>query len=414
MAHFQSGDAWAARTVPYDVPRSALVRRVTLHRVRLPLRQLYVSSKYVLNEVFRTVIEVETNDGCIGLGEAPGHEEIVDLTCRVARGLIGRNALERVPLQQAFASSIFNNGNGRNGWSAYGGIETALWDWAGRHFGVCAADLIGQRTRDLVPVACPVPAVVLDSAQPRHALPALFRDSSRIDAVVEYCIRQRKERGFSCFKYKSAGLDGGWDVRLMRALRAALGPEVALRWDPNAAYPVAEATALCGRMDDLGLEFFEDPTDDISGMASVRSRVRTPLATNMCVIQLDQLASAIRRRPADVLLVDVYMWGGIENLLRMMATADAYGFEVGVHSFFETGIGTAVNLHLAAALPQIRCANDCGYDVLQADVLPAGTLNTQNGRMSVPTGPGWGVDLDRDALKELTVASFVIEEELAP
>jgi glucarate dehydratase len=386
---------------------------VTLHRVRLPLRQLYVSSKYVMNEVFRTVIEVETDDGRVGIGEAPGHEEVVELAGRIARSLMGRSPLERVSLQHAFASSIFHNGNGRNGWSAYGGLETALWDWAGHHFGVCAADLIGGRTRDSVQVACPVPAVVLDQAQPRTALPALFRDGSRIDAVVEYCIRQRAEYGFSCFKYKSAGLDGSWDVRLMRALRQALGPDVALRWDPNAAYPVAEATALCGRMEDLGLEFYEDPTDDISGMASLRSRVRTPLATNMCVIQLDHLASAIRRRPADVLLVDVYMWGGIENLLRMAATADAYGFQVGVHSFFETGIGTAVNLHLAAALPQIRYANDCGYHVLGADVLRSGTLETQNGRMHVPTGPGWGVDLDRDAVKELSASRVVIEEGLA-
>ena len=412
MTQVRSDHTRAASTVTPELRRATAVRRVTLHRVRLPLRQLYVSSKYVMNEVFRTVIEVETDDGCVGVGEAPGLEEIVELTGRVARGLIGRNPLERVPLQQAFASSIFNNGNGRNGWSAYGGVETALWDWAGHHFGVGAADLIGERTRDWVPVACPVPAVVLDEAQPRHALPALFRDSSRIDAVVDYCIRQRTEYGFSCFKYKSAGLDGGWDVRLMRALREALGADVWLRWDPNAAYPVAEATALCGRMEGLGLEFYEDPTDDISGMASLRSRVRTPLATNMCVIQLDQLASAIRRRPADVLLVDVYMWGGIENLLRMAATADAYEFQVGIHSFFETGIGTAVNLHLAAALPQIRCANDCGYHVLGADVLPSGTLLTRDGRMQVPAGPGWGIELDRDALKELSVSRVVIEEGL--
>ena len=412
MSHPRPHDTWAA-TVPCEPSPAAAVRRVTLHRVRLPLRQLYVSSKYVMNEVFRTVIEVETDDGCVGIGEAPGHDEVVELVGRVARGLIGRNPLERAPLQHAFASSIFNNGNGRNGWSAYGGVETALWDWAGHHFGVCAADLIGQRTRQAVQVACPVPAVVLDHPQPRHALPALFRDSSRIDGVVEYCMRQRAEHGFSCFKYKSAGLDGGWDVRLMAALRQALGPEVALRWDPNAAYPVAEATALCGRMEDLGLEFYEDPTDDISGMASLRSRVRTPLATNMCVIQLDHLASAIRRRPADVLLVDVYMWGGIENLLRMAATADAYEFQVGIHSFFETGIGTAVNLHLAAALPQIRHANDCGYHVLGADVLRPGTLDTRNGMMGVPTGPGWGVEVDRDALTELSVSTVVIDEGLA-
>jgi glucarate dehydratase len=383
---------------------------VTLHRVRIPLRQLYISSMYVMKEVFRTVVEVETDDGRIGLGEAPGHEEVVSLVAQFARGLLGRNALERLPLQQAFSSSVFNNRNGRNGWSAFGGLEVALWDLAGRFFGLSVAELVGQRTREWVPLACPVPALVVDTIRDRSDLPALVRDPARVEAVAEYCRQQRLEHGFSCFKYKSAAVDGASDVRMMRSLREALGADVGLRWDPNAAYPVAEATALCGRMEDLGLEFYEDPTDDISGMASLRTRVRTPLATNMCVIQLDHLASAIRRRPADVLLIDVYMWGGVENFLRAAATAGAYRFDIGVHSLFETGIGTAVNLQLAAALPQIRHANDCGYHVLAADVLAPGTLVVCDGRMRAPDGPGWGVALDRDALAELSVSTSVIEE----
>jgi glucarate dehydratase len=365
---------------------------------------------YLMDEVFRTIIEVETEDGCIGIGEAPGHEEILALTTQLAKNVLGRNPLERVPLQRSFASSAFNNRNGRNGWSAYGGLEVAFWDWAGRYFGISAAELIGQPGRETVPVACPVPAILLDRAQPRHTLPALFRDHARIAAVADYCTEQRAARGFSCFKYKSAGLDADWDLQTMRTLREVLGEDVRLRWDPNAAYSVAEATALCGRMEDLHLEFHEDPTEDISGMASVRARVRTPLATNMCVTQLDHLASAIRRRPADVLLVDAYMWGGIENLLRMIAVADTFEFQIGVHSFFETGVGTAVNLHLASALPQIRHANDCGHHVLAADVLPAGTLQLQDGHMRVPTGPGWGVKLNHDALRELCVSRTVVEE----
>src|SRR5687768_16452375 len=71
MTQVRSEHARSANTFAAEPPRASAVRRVTLHRVRLPLRQLYVSSKYVMNEVFRTVIEVETDDGCVGVGEAP-------------------------------------------------------------------------------------------------------------------------------------------------------------------------------------------------------------------------------------------------------------------------------------------------------------------------------------------------------
>jgi len=165
---------------------------------------------------------------------------------------------------------------------------------------------------------------------------------------------------------------------------------------------------ICSWLEELGLEFYEDPTDDISGMAALRSRVRTPVATNMCVVQLDHLASAIRHRPADVLLADVYMWGGIENYLIMAATAEAYGFEVAIHSLFETGIGTAANLHLAAALSQIRRANDSGLHILESDVIQKGSLRIENGRMRVPDGPGWGVELNASALAELTVEQLEV------
>jgi glucarate dehydratase len=379
------------------------IQRIALYRVKLPLRQLYVSSMYVMKCAFRTIIELETDDGCIGLGETSGTQEAFQLTARMAHRLLRRDPLERLPLQHSFAASAFENRNGRNGWSAYGGLELALWDWAGHHFGLPACTLIGGRHREWIDVVCPVPALLLEQPVDRSELPSLFRQHDRIAAVVEYCLQQQKQFGFKCFKYKSAGMDFEWDVQVMRALRHSLKKDTLLRWDPNAAYPVAQATIVCGWMEDLELEFYEDPTDDISGMAALRARVRTPVATNMCVVQLDHLASAIRHRPADVLLADVYMWGGIENYLTMAATAEAYGFEVAIHSLFETGIGTAANLHLAAALPQIRRANDSGFHVLKSDIVQDGPLYIENGRMPVPDKPGWGVTLNTSALAQLSV-----------
>ena len=108
-------------------------------------------------------------------------------------------------------------------------------------------------------------------------------------------------------------------MALLRDLRAALGPSVKLRWDPNANYPPAEAAALAQRLEELNLEHYEDPTRGIAGMAQVRAHVTTPLATNMCVITFDHLAHAIRQPCVDVLLADVVMWGGPQAIVDLAA-----------------------------------------------------------------------------------------------
>ena len=102
------------------------------------------------------------------------------------------------------------------------------------------------------------------------------------------------------------------------------------------------------------------------------------------------------------------MWGGIEGWRDMAATAALFGVEVALHSLFETGITTAANLHLAAAHPQVRRANDCGAVWLRQDVV-APALEVRGGAMAVPTGPGLGVALDAAAMRAATVEERVVE-----
>jgi glucarate dehydratase len=156
-------------------------------------------------------------------------------------------------------------------------------------------------------------------------------------------------------------------------------------------------------MEPLRLEFLQDPTDDQEGLARLRTEVETPVATSMAVIQVDQLAAAIRRTPVDILLADLSLWGGPLRFRSLVHTAAATGLEVAIHSLFETGIGTAANLHLAAAFGEIKRATDSGHHVLEDDVIRPGVLAVRNGAMAVPEGPGLGVELDPLRLRELTI-----------
>jgi glucarate dehydratase len=126
------------------------------------------------------------------------------------------------------------------------------------------------------------------------------------------------------------------------------------------------------------------------------------------VIQADHIAPAVRQRCADVWLGDLMMWGGVEGWREMAGAAALFGVEVALHSLFETGITTAANLHLAAAHPQVRRANDCGAVWLRQDVV-APALEVRGGAMAVPTGPGLGVALDAAAMRAATVEERVVE-----
>jgi glucarate dehydratase len=281
-------------------------------------------------------------------------------------------------------------------------MELALWDLVGRLRELSFASLLGGAPTRPIELVCPVPAVIIEAPVARGDLADRFKEEDAVEPVVRYAVDHAHRLGFRCFKYKSAATRPAFDLAVMRGLREAL-PDASLRFDPNAGYPPAEAIALCRALEPLRLEFLEDPTDDQEGLARLRTEVETPVATNMAVIQVDQLAAAIRRKPVDVLLADLYMWGGPLRFRGLVHAASATGFEVAIHSLFETGIGTAANLHLAAAFGEIKRATDSGLHVLRDDVVKPGQLSLRDGAMAVPDGPGLGVELDHDRLRELTI-----------
>ncbi len=388
--------------------RPGTIRRIRLRRVRLPLGMVYVSSMYVMDATERTVIEVETESGLTGLGETLGYAECFAQTARLARTLLGRDAADRQGFRQSFGRGVFDNRNGRIGWSAYAGLELALWDIAGKALDRPLAALLGGAVRQRIPLACPLPAVALDRPASRAEIAAIYRDHGQAAALGEQAAALAARHGFRAFKYKSAGADVSWDVAAMAELRRALGPEAAIRIDPNAAWPTARAVELAEALRPHAPEWLEDPCDDREGLWRLRRATGMTVATNMAVIQPDHIAPAVRQPCADVWLADLFMWGGIEGWRDMAATAALFGVEVALHSLFETGIATAANLHLAAAHAQVTRATDCGAVWLKHDVVEPAFV-VREGMLDLPTGPGLGVSLDPAAMARAAVEERVIE-----
>ena len=388
------------------------ITSIRLTRVSIPLILVHAGSMYVIQKTERTVVEMRLDSGVAGLGETWGTPDAYALAQRFARDLVGNDSLDRFALRDLLlGKTTYDSRFGRNGLAAFAGLDLAAWDAAARSLGMSLAELIGARKpdstkRESIDVVCTLPAAILPRAVSRKELTGHLDVLANTKQVVDFALEQVRKYGFRSFKLKSAAYSPEWDWKLLNELRDAL-PQARIRFDPNANYAPAAAIELCRRLDALGLEFFEDPTGELEGIARLKAAVKTPVATNMWVVRDEHLVPAIRRQAVDVVLGDLFMWGGIDAWRRMARTAHAFGLKPALHSGYETGIATVANLHLASALPEVEYPNDSGLHFLSSDVL-AEPQEVKDGSMRLPSGPGLGVTLDRGKLDNLTLETAEI------
>ena len=380
---------------------------IRLTRVSIPLTMVHAGSMYVIQKAERTVVELVLDNGVTGLGDTWGTPEVFGLAKQFAKGWLGKDALDRSSLRTAtLGKSNYDNKTGRNGRAALAGLDLAAWDAVAQSLKMSLAELVGGRRKESIDVVSTLPAAILPKAVSRDELTAHLDVLANTKLVVAFAQEQVRKSGFRNFKLKSAAYSPEWDWKLLNELKEAM-PDARIRFDPNANYGPATATALCKRLDNLGLEFFEDPTGEMEGLARLRAAVKTPVATNMWVVKDEQVAPAIRRQAVDVVLGDLFMWGGIDAVRRMAKVAKTFGLRPALHSVYETGISTVANLHLASAIPEFEYPNDASLHFMSADVLtePQGVVD---GKMQLPKGHGLGVTLDRSKLDELALESAEI------
>jgi glucarate dehydratase len=390
-------------------PPGPPVRAVTLHRIALPLRRLYVSSMYVRRSQPRLLVQLRLSDGTEGWGEAPGGEEIARLLGTLARSWLGRDPLrERARLRRDFARTAFDNRNGRNGLAAFAALDLAASDASARLCGLPLAALLGHDAPPPpVPVAAPLPAAVPPpGVEDRASLARHMADAGNAGRVAELAAAMTDRHGIAAFKWKSPGQDPAWDEAAMTALRRHLGPAARLRHDPNGAFAPDAALALGQRLAPLAPEFLEDPTDGLEAMARLSLQLPTPIATNMAILSPADLAARHRRGAGPrIVLGDIFYWGGIAGLRDMALVARRLGLTPALHSFYESAVASAANAHLAAALGLAAPhPMDCGTPGLAADVVPEGVLRIEGGDLHVPPGPGIGLAPDPALLRRLATA----------
>jgi L-alanine-DL-glutamate epimerase-like enolase superfamily enzyme len=248
---------------------------------------------------------------------------------------------------------------------ALAAIDLALWDRAGRRAGR------------------PVAALLTDAPAADVAVNATLSSTDRAGAAAQAAEAVR--RGYECVKVK-VGL--GDDAGRVAAVRAAAGPEVALRVDANGAWDVEGAVRAIDALAPIGLELVEEPTHGLAAVRAVRERVAVRVAIDETAAEHGALGAGV----ADAVCLKISRCGGIAGLLAAAALVRASGAEVYLASTLDGPLGIAAAVHAAAALASRGPLPACGLATLGLFAGIEDPLPVRGGRIAVPGGGGLGVD----------------------
>jgi len=358
----------------------------------------------------RAIIEVLTDSGVSGFGETygdAGHLARLQLAAASLEGVdvFNINTL-RGRIAQALSVDTIEGGHGMSGMvtgsstadRVLSAFDVAALDIQGQLLGRPVSDLLGGAVRESVQFSG-----YLFYKWAGHPGQEADRWGAALDP--EGIVRQARAMvdgyGFGALKLKAGVFPPEEEIAAIQALRAEF-PDLPLRIDPNAAWTV-ETSIRVGKELDGVLEYLEDPTPGIGGMAAVRREVGMPLATNMCVVSFADVSPAVAAGAVDVILSDHHFWGGLRRSQFLAGITETFGLGLSMHSNSHLGISLAAMVHLAAATPNLDYACDTHWPWKdpEEDIIEDGVLRFTDGAVGVPTAPGLGITVDRDALERL-------------
>jgi L-alanine-DL-glutamate epimerase-like enolase superfamily enzyme len=332
------------------------------------------------------LVELETDEGLVGLGEAatyPSAEIVLAVFESLKPLVVGADPLRIEQLVRRIDVVGTWHHVGASS-PAIAAVEMACWDIAGKVCGQPLVTLFGGRFRDSVEffyyVARAEPDEVADEG------------------------RRATKAGFSTCYLKVGADDPRRDVERVAALRDGAGPGARIRVDANEAWSPGAAVRVIRELARYNLELVEQPVSgrNLDEMAYVRRRIDVPLLANEASWTRHAQLAVIRAGAADVISIDNQMDGGLANLRRSAGMCETAGLPVVKHSLGELGVALAAAVHALAATPNARPAHQA-YGALLADDVVEGfggpAANYTDGHLTVPTGPGLGVELDRDRVE---------------
>ncbi|HEY8558864.1 MAG TPA: enolase C-terminal domain-like protein [Pyrinomonadaceae bacterium] len=351
----------------------------------------------------RTIVEVETDEGIVGLGEMGGGGESAEAAFGAMKAyLVGHNPANLEEMRFKIANptaSLYNNRT-----QILAALEFACLDILGQKWDAPVYEILGGKLQTEVPFAS---YLFFRYPNPKTGAGEVRTAEQLVDHA-----RDLKERyGFTSHKLKGGVFHPEYELECFRAVAEALGARDesgklnkyrgdSFRFDPNASWSTEQAIWFGQQIEDVRNDYLEDPVFGLHGMRRTREKVRMPLATNTVVVNFEQLAANVLDTACDVILLDTTFWGGIRPCVKAAQVCETFQLGVAVHSSGELGIQLATMLHLGAVIPNLTFAADAHYHHLTDDIIEGGKFEYKEGKIAVPDAPGLGIKLDREKLNE--------------
>jgi L-Ala-D/L-Glu epimerase len=411
-----------------DAPRSRAIPPLRVASLRwrpfrLPLRHRFEAAHSVLSDREGVLLELRDVEGVTGIGEASPFPSLGDGTVADVLALLDANADAMLADPEHALPSLDARAGGVAALRC--ALDAALLDLAGRKRGVPAARLLAES--DALPRLGGAPGWAPSPDAP-------IRKSVAVNAVigggppqdVAAFGSEAVAAGFETLKVKVGIGDVLTDVARIAALRLRC-PHAAIRLDANGAWTEAEANEALARLGPLRIELVEQPVaaDDLRGMARLRAHgvpqsayaapdggglrglVRIPIGADEAVDGEEAATRVLGAGAADVLVLKPMRLGGLRPALAIARRAAEAGVGCVVTTTFDSSVGTAVALHLAAALPASGLAHGLSTGEHLAADLVAEPLVPHGGRMALPASSGLGVAVDPGCLEALATGPWL-------
>ena len=351
------------------------ITNVRLGRISVPLRTPFKTALRTVDSVRDVIVEIHTDCGAVGYGEAPPTGAITGDTTgaiigaiedHIAKTILGREVEDFEPLIQSVQKCVVGNS------SAKAAVDMALWDLYGQLYSIPVYKLLGGGRRQIVTditISVNDPEVMA-----KDALLAL-------------------DRGYDCLKIK-VGVNPELDVARLAAVRKAVGREVVIRIDANQAWTPKQAVKILNRMQEQGLdiELVEQPVKahDLEGLKYVTERSYVPVLADEAVFSAEDAMTILKMGAADLINIKLMKCGGIYNALKIVSAAEVYGVECMIGCMLEAKISVNAAVHLACAKGVITKVDLDGPVLCREDPVLGGAAFDER-LMTVCDDPGLGI-----------------------
>ena len=351
------------------------ITEVRLGKLSVPLRVPFKTALRTVNSVEDVIVELRTDTGAVGYGEAPPTGAVTGDTTgaiigaiqdHIAKSILGRDVDDFEDLLQTVQKCIVKNT------SAKAAVDIALWDLYGQLYGIPVYKLMGGARKHIVT------DITISVNDPEE----MARDA--VSAV---------ERGYDCLKVK-VGADPTLDVARLAAVRQAVGNDVCIRIDANQAWQPKEAVRILNQMQERGLalEFVEQPVKahDLAGMKYVTERSYVPVLADESVFSPEDALKIMQMGAADMVNIKLMKCGGLYNALKIVSAAEVYGVECMIGCMLEAKISVNAAVELACAKKIITRIDLDGPVLCSEDPIIGGAVfNEKN--ITVSDEPGLGI-----------------------